>query len=71
LNVTLVLWIDAKWSAGREKSFCKVSIHSPNLFKEHHSKLARYIDLEGHETAFVSVSDVMMVILIIKLIILG
>lgn len=54
---TLLIWMDAKFSGGFEKSYCKVVLCSPELYPLHRSDIARYIDIEGHESAFLSLSE--------------
>jgi len=46
----LILWVDAKYTY-LEKSFGKVSLMGPP-FKGHHTKLHRWADVVGHESAF-------------------
>jgi len=51
LEMELVLWIDAKYSGGMEKSFLKVSLVSP-IFPSFISSIERWIDVQGHESRF-------------------
>jgi hypothetical protein len=53
----LLVWMDAKFSGGHEKSYCKVALHSEELFPLYRSNISRYIDIDGHESAFLSLAD--------------
>lgn len=57
----LLLWTDAKFSGGHEKSYAKVALSCPELFPLHRSNICRFIDILGHESAFFNVADKMLV----------
>lgn len=48
-ELRLILWIDAKFTHF-EKTFAKISL-SGTCFPGHRSRIMRWIDLMGHETA--------------------
>jgi len=49
--VEMIVWADAKYSGGHEKSFLKVSLVSP-IFPNFVSEISRWIDVAGHESEF-------------------
>ena len=57
----LLLWTDAKFSGGHEKSYAKVALFCPELFTLHRSNMCRFVDILGHETAFLSVAGLILV----------
>lgn len=51
------MWLDAKFSGGHEKSYFKVALICAQLYPLHRSSIARYIDIEGHESAFMALAS--------------
>lgn len=47
-ELDIVLFIDAKYTAGMEKTFVKLGLLGA-IFPQYHSTLERWVDVVGHE----------------------
>lgn len=57
----IIVWADAKFSGGHEKSYCKFAILCPNLYHLHRSNIGRLVDIEGHESGLLRVGTQLVV----------
>lgn len=60
-HAQIIVWMDAKFSGGHEKSYCKFAVLCPELYHLHRSNIGRLVDIEGHESGMFRVGSQLVV----------